>query len=219
MSNLPFLLVGIVGLRALREDDLPGIVRSLYPAYATFFGAAMLIAVGSAYYHLNPENSTLTWDRLPMTLGFMAFVAIILGEHVSADIARRSLLPLLLLGVLSVLYWSFTESEGHGDLRPYFAVQFLPILLIPLVLLFIPSVLSNAFYIWTVVASYAGAKVLEVLDEPIYRTSRAISGHTLKHILAAFGMYFVVLAMRHRHRVTPEANSNAAFAIVDHGAV
>mgnify|MGYP000700586186 CR=1 FL=1 len=29
------------------------------------------------------------------------------------------LMPLVLLGVLSVWYWYFTESTGHGDLRAY----------------------------------------------------------------------------------------------------
>ncbi|MGZ8797057.1 MAG: ceramidase domain-containing protein, partial [Thermoanaerobaculia bacterium] len=37
ISNLPFLLVGIAGLRALRRGGPPGPLQPLYPAYAALF--------------------------------------------------------------------------------------------------------------------------------------------------------------------------------------
>jgi hypothetical protein len=35
----------------------------------------VLTAVGSGYYHLAPDNESLFWDRLPMTIAFMGLVS------------------------------------------------------------------------------------------------------------------------------------------------
>ena len=104
-------------------------------AYRIFFIGLILIGLGSGYYHLDPSNASLVWDRMPITLSFMAFFAISLGESVSTDIDSKLLYPLILIGILSVVYWDFTKSIGEGDLRIYAIVQFLPIMLIPLLLL------------------------------------------------------------------------------------
>lgn len=201
LSNLPFLLVGVAGLLALYRERLPGALKQLFAAYTLFFFGSALIAFGSAYYHLAPDNGTLVCDRLPMTLAFMAFVAIIIGEHLRPAWGRRGLPLLLLFGILSVVYWWLTEMRGHGDLRPYVLVQFLPILLIPIILLLFPSALSNVGLMWATVGTYAAAKVLELLDERIYRALRMVSGHTLKHLMAAVGVYCLLLALRRRSPV------------------
>ncbi len=191
ISNVPFLLVGVAGLRAVRKGFQP-----LYPAYAMFFLGLILVCFGSSYYHLAPDNSTLTWDRLPMTLAFMAFVAIAVGEHISAALGRRCLPFLLMAGVASVIYWHVSQSRGHGDLRPYLMVQFLPLVLIPIVSILFPSSSPKRYFMWGMVAAYAAAKVFEVLDAGIYRASGLLSGHTLKHVTAAAGAYLLVLAVR-----------------------
>lgn len=49
-----------------------------------------------------PSNFTFVWDRLPISLGFIAFVAIILGEHIDPALGRHSLAPLLATGLASV---------------------------------------------------------------------------------------------------------------------
>jgi hypothetical protein len=49
------------------------------------------------------------------------------------------LAALVACGAATVLYWDWTESHGRGDLRPYALVQFLPLLLIPLLLLLFPA--------------------------------------------------------------------------------
>jgi ceramidase len=198
VSSLPFLLIGIAGLRALREHGSTGALRPLYLAYATFFVGAILTAFGSAYYHLNPDTSTLTWDRLPMGVVFMAFVAIIVGEHIEPQLGRRCLPFLVLIGIFSVAYWQYTELLGRGDLRLYVLVQFLPMLLVPLIMLLFPSRLSKVYFIWGIVGAYAAAKILEVLDERIYRAVGILSGHTLKHLAAAAGVYLLVLAVQQR---------------------
>jgi hypothetical protein len=86
MSNIPFLIVGGAGLYYVRSKNNPGLLPDLSMAYLVFFAGIFLTGIGSAYYHYAPGNSTLVWDRLPMTLGFMAFITIIIGEHI-VDVA------------------------------------------------------------------------------------------------------------------------------------
>ncbi|MET0379446.1 MAG: ceramidase domain-containing protein [Spongiibacteraceae bacterium] len=198
ISNLPFLLFGLWGLYTLRRRELPGLLPALRPAYLIFFIGAALVALGSGYYHLQPNNATLVWDRLPMTIAFMAFLSIIIGEHIDLRLARRLLLPLIVIGVASVLYWHITEARGHGDLRPYAAVQFVPVIFIPLMLWLLPSRLNSTRFFWLVIVTYALAKVLEFFDGATYEQLHVISGHSLKHMVAALGIYFMVLALQRR---------------------
>ena len=190
-SNLPFLLVGIAGLHwTLR--NIEGIARELRAAWLVLFAGVALVGLGSAWYHLAPGNGTLVWDRLPMTLAFMAFFAIILGEHIQLRLARLALWPLLLAGVASVLYWRATD-----DLRPYALVQFLPVLLIPAVLLLYPRRGSGA--VWIALGCYVLAKLLEAFDPRIYAAlGQAISGHSLKHVAAAAGMWALLAGLKSR---------------------
>ncbi|MGZ5477724.1 MAG: ceramidase domain-containing protein, partial [Thermoanaerobaculia bacterium] len=194
ISNLPFLLVGIAGLRALRRGGPPGPLQPLYPAYAALFLGVILVAFGSGYYHLAPNNGSLTWDRLPMTMVFMAFLALVVGDRIDPQLGRRCLPFLLLIGVLSVVYWHASEVRGNGDLRPYVLVQFLPLALVPLITVIFPPAFSKVYYIWGMLGAYAAAKVLEVFDERVFRALGVLSGHTLKHLAAAAGVYFLVLA-------------------------
>lgn len=198
ISNLPFLLFGLWGLLTLRRTDLPGLLPALRPAYLVFFIGAALVALGSGYYHLQPNNHTLVWDRLPMTIAFMAFFSIVIGEHVDLRLAQRLLWPLIVTGAASVWYWHITEARGHGDLRPYAAVQFLPVIFIPLMLWLLPSRLTGTHFFWLVIATYALAKVFEFFDGGTYQLLHVISGHSLKHMVAAVGIYFMVLALQRR---------------------
>lgn len=198
VSNLPFLLVAVAGLSVLFSGRSPGALPELRAAYGTVFVGTLFVAFGSACYHLFPCNATLVWDRLPMTVAFMGFFAVIVGEHISIRVATALLGPLVVAGVASVVYWRLTDVAGQGDLRPYVLVQYLPLLLIPFIVVLFPSALLPTRYIWALLLAYAVAKALELLDLPIYRVSRVISGHTLKHIVAGAGLYFLVLAIKRR---------------------
>jgi hypothetical protein len=191
-SNLPFLIVGLAGLFAFRMP-MPGVLPVLRPAYLTFFLGTILVAFGSGYYHWSPSNETLVWDRLPMTISFMAFFPILIGEQIRPELGARLLAPLLIAGVLSVVYWRITD-----DLRPYVLVQFLPIVLAPLLLLLFPSALTRVWLLWVVLATYAIANILESFDAAVFNFLQVVSGHSLKHVIAALGTYFIVLAATRR---------------------
>ncbi len=199
-SNLPFLLVGVAGLYYIHRHRDAVCVSGLETAYRVFFIGILLTAFGSGYYHLAPGNDALVWDRLPMTIGFAGLFSIIVGEFVSVRTARRLLLPLLVVGLASVEYWAWTEARGAGDLRPYALVQFLPMLLIPVILLSYRPVTGTARYFWWMFAFYFAAKLFEQFDAAIFAVGHLISGHSLKHIAAALtpAVFLYALTLR-RH--------------------
>lgn len=194
-SNLAFIIIGVYCLLILvsRKHEINDV--SPRSAYYVFFLGLMLTGFGSGYYHLSPDNQTLVWDRLPMAIAFMALFSFFLSEHINARLGAWLLWPLLAIGIFSVLYWIYTENQGAGDLRLYALVQFLPALLIPLIIILFPSQSYQKKYIWYLIGLYALAKVTEHYDNEVMSLI-SISGHTLKHIFAALsGIAFLKLIL------------------------
>lgn len=185
-SNLPFLVVGLWGARFI---GLHGhhVIGELRPAWMIFFVGVGLTAFGSGYYHWSPDNHSLAWDRLTMTVGFMSLFAAVLGEYISAPLAHKLLRPLLIMGAASVVYWLHTEALGAGDLRPYALVQFLPMVLIPLIALLFRDRSDLGPYLGWMIACYALAKMAEHYDAQILSATGLLSGHSIKHVAAALG--------------------------------
>jgi hypothetical protein len=202
LSNLPFVIIGIMGMRLVGSGRATGGLVELQAVYMTFFAGVFLTGFGSAYYHYHPDNQTLLWDRLPMTIAFMALFSAIVGETISSQIALKLFLPLLASGIASVVYWHVSELKGHGDLRAYVLVQFLPVLLMPLILWLFNSRLTGNKYIWGIIGAYAISKLLEFFDAPIYSASNVISGHSLKHLIAAFAALIFYWALRSRKKLS-----------------
>ena len=198
MSNVPFLLVGGVGVYFLRSANQPEMLPELRLAFLILFAGIFLTGFGSAYFHYAPGNETLVWDRLPMTLGFMALTTIIIGEHISVAVVKRFLIPLLIIGAGSVVYWAVTEARGAGDLRPYAIVQFLPMLLIPLILLMYRSVYDRVDFLWWVIVLYALSKLFEYFDLETYEYTQLLSGHSIKHFVAAVAPLVLLIGMNKR---------------------
>jgi hypothetical protein len=189
-SNIGYVIVGIYGLTLVGR--LPS--RELAPAYITFCIAVTLVAFGSSWYHYTPSTDSLVWDRLPMGAGFMALFCLVLGERVSWKLSKALLWPLVILGVATVFYWAWTEQRGAGDLRPYAVVQFLPIVLMPLLLLLFPGSRRSATWLWWTFAGYVIAKIAEQLDGQIYALV-GLSGHSIKHFVSSVAVLFAVYAM------------------------
>ena len=198
VTNIPFLIIGAAGMVMLRRAKPPGGLPELNTIYVTVFFGLVLIGAGSIYYHLAPTNGTLVWDRFAIAIVFMALFSAIVGENVSIRLGKGLAAPLVVIGMISVLYWYVTETYGRGDLRPYALVQVLPMLLIPLILITCSSRLKGNHYLWWMLLAYVGAKVVEHFDAAIYDVLGAISGHSLKHLVAAAGAYMFYLAIRRR---------------------
>ena len=201
MSNLPFLLIGVLGWRTIAADAA-SVTPDTRLAWVIFFFGIALTAIGSGYFHLRPNNDTLVWDRLPMTISFMSLVSIIVSEYFSPRLGRQVLIPLLLLGAASVAYWAYTESQGAGDLRPYAIVQFLPMLLIPLIIILYRTHSDLGRYLWWMIGFYVAAKVAEQLDDTLFALGGSVSGHTLKHLLASLAPASLLYGLRQRRRIS-----------------
>lgn len=190
-SNFPFLLIGLYGFwrgHYLIEPKS----KNGYKALCT---GIFLVGLGSAYYHYNPSNSSLLWDRLPMTVAFMALFSILLNERVISNNPAQVLGLSLTIGISSILYWYWTEQHGIGDLRLYVLVQFLPMLLIPVILLLFKSNYLHGNLLLISLALYATAKLFEHFDKQLLETSRFISGHTIKHFLASIAAFYAIIAV------------------------
>ena len=201
-SNIAFLIVGYYGLTRIAQIAAP----ELRPEYATFCIAVMGVAFGSGYYHFTPSTPTLVWDRLPMAVAFMALFSAVLRDRTGINRSGALLWPLVAAGVASVFYWAWTEANGHGDLRPYALVQFLPLAIMPLLLLFCQGTERSEPWLWSTFAAYALAKVTEYFDAALYQ-SIGLSGHTIKHLLSAVAVWFAILALR---RMLPVRASSVA---------
>jgi hypothetical protein len=203
VSNVPFVVVGIWGLWYLarcRRSDQFAEPRDRW-FYAIFFATVALTGVGSAYYHSNPTNERLLWDRLPLASAFMALFALILAERVNYWGGILLFFPLVLLGGGSVVYWHLTEVWGHGDLRPYLLVQLYPLVAIPLVLLLFPARFTLTQDYVAALVCYVIAKGLELLDKQVYAQGQIVSGHTLKHLMAALAPYFILHMIQRRRPI------------------
>jgi len=153
-----------------------------------------LVSIGSAYYHWIPTNESLVWDRLPMTIGFMGLFAALLGEYVGNRLATLLLVPALALGIATVVYWHWTD-----DLRPYYWVQLIPLLSVQAVMILFRCSYSHQWFLLVAIGFYMLAKVAELYDLAIFRGSQElVSGHSIKHLLAAAGCYSILLMLQRR---------------------
>ncbi len=198
VSNIPLLLIGIIGMIFTRNSRSEFVLKELTFNCLVFFMGIFFTGIGSAYYHYHPTTDTLVWDRLPMTISFMAFFSIVIGDTISLKFGKQILFPLLFLGNLSVLYWVMTESKGQGDLRFYALIQYLPVVLIPMLLLLFKSVHNMKFYFWYIVLLYVTAKLFETLDYPVFFELKMVSGHSIKHLFAALAPIVFLLGLYKR---------------------
>lgn len=192
LSNLPFLAAGAWGLATLRRLASP----QLRTHYLVLTAGVTLVALGSSWYHLEPSTRALVWDRLPMTVAFMALFTGVIADRFSWVVGRALLSPSLVAGVASIAWWYRTELMGAGDLRFYAIVQFLPMILIPLMLLLRPGQGLRARWLWAGLGAYLAAKLAEYFDAEIFSALDFVSGHSLKHLLAALACLWVLRAFQ-----------------------
>jgi hypothetical protein len=208
VSNLPLLGVGAWGLHVVARADARTFVEpGEKPPYAFCFAAVALAGVGSSYFHLAPDAGRLMWDRLPIALGFMALLSAVIAERVSVQAGLRALAPLLVAGAASVLYWRWSMLRGAENILPYAVVQFGALAAI-VVLAALRSRYTRGADLFIVAAIYAAAKLTEVLDQPIYALGGLLSGHTMKHLLAALAVWWLVRMLQRRLPLTPPSSGH-----------
>jgi hypothetical protein len=193
VSNLPFIAVAPVGLLRSHRDATTTVL----------FAGIFLTGFGSSYYHLDPNDSTLFWDRLPMTICFAAILSAVVEERVDAHAGAML----------------FAAAVGHRHFQPFamaldrrFAALCLgAVLSFPF--LSLPWSSSSHYFrrnipgtrYWVIAAAlYALAKLLEFFDEKIFSFGAIVSGHTPKHLAAAAASLAILrLLQTRRPIITP----------------
>jgi hypothetical protein len=191
LSNLAFLVSGVLGLIFILRAGFVFDGGTRW-AFATLFFGLILTSLGSGYYHLNPNNQSLVFDRLPMIVAMSGCVGAVIADRFGGR-EVWSILALLVLGFWTVFQWNASEQTKHGDLRWYALYQGLVILVGALLLLLFSSRNGATKVFVIAVAGNVLAKFFELLDKPIFALGGIISGHTLKHLSA--GLAFLPLAI------------------------
>jgi hypothetical protein len=207
VSNAAFLAAGLAGLFVVFSGrahfESPG---ERWP-YAVFFLGVLLTAAGSAWYHLAPDNETLFWDRLPMTIAFMGLVSSQIVDRISVRTGLALLGPMLLVGVASVVYWIVTERMGAGNVLPYALLQAYAVIVLLIMAATHPSRYTRASDLYLIFGWYVLAKLLEHFDGLVLTYSHLVSGHTLKHVAAAAAGFVACHMLMQRTLAEPAASA------------
>lgn len=192
-SSVPLFLLGAAGLWSC----LARRVQGTSTGWLVFFAGIALVGAGSAYYHWAPDNGTLVWDRLPLTLVYTGLFIAFVSEWISPRLAAILLMPTVLAGLGSVIYWHY-----YDDLRLYAWIQLLPLLTLPVIITLYRPQYSHYRYLVAVLVLFVLARISEVFDREIFAlTGHLFSGHTLKHILAALAVCALLIMLRVRKRL------------------
>jgi len=180
LSNLAFALVGVMGIARLASRGRPRFSPATESGLWCIAVGIVATAVGSTWYHLDPSNASLFWDRLPMTLVLAGVLGAALAQRIPGHPGRWGLPLFVALGIASVLYWKVT-----GNLSLYVMLQSGGIVTLLVLIVATRSAGDPIPWAW-VLAWYALAKVAEAADLRIWdATDGMIAGHALKHLLAA----------------------------------
>ena len=195
LSNLPFAVAGVWGLVWLRRLGALRLCLATRATAALFFVGLVLTTAGSSWYHWQPDNAGLLWDRLGMSVAFAGLLGLAVVGRISPRAGLATALGLMVAAPAAVLAWAHT-----GNLTPWAVVQFGGMLVV-LVLACLPHRHGAlVLQLGALIAWYAAAKVMELADHSVYEaTAGWVSGHTLKHLLAAGAALPVLFAMARLH--------------------
>ena len=188
LSNLPFAVAGAWGLAALRGAALDSTARALA---ALFFAGLLCTAAGSAVYHWQPQDAGLVWDRLGMVLPFAGLLGLAAHSRISVRAGWATAGAVLVAGPLAVGAWVW-----GGSLLPWAVVQIGGMLVVALLACLPRRVGALPVHLGAVIGLYALAKLCEAADHAVWdATAQWVSGHSLKHVLAAGAAWPVLQAV------------------------
>ena len=192
LSNAAFALAGIAGAVALvmlPPRSLSNVQRAMA---VLFFTGLVLTAGASSWYHEYPDEGGLAIDRCGMAFAFAGLLGLAAAGRVSERAGAALGLAVLALGP-----YCAHVAFARGNVLPWALLQFGGMALIIWLAALRPR--HGALDIrWSIVLmAYAVAKLLELNDHAIYQlTGQLVSGHTLKHVVAALAAWPVIGAIR-----------------------
>lgn len=191
LSNLAFVIVGLWGLINFYKNKYVKISNAFSVLLNLFFITIILTGLGSSYYHLSPNDFTLVFDRLALSLVFAVILAMLANIRISERSGFHTLAELIILAPLSVLLWNY-----NGNLTPYAVLQFGGIVIIALTLLLTKAQKQSPCFA-SLIILYGFAKVAEFYDVEIFKLSQnLISGHTLKHLIGALAVLIFIAPLK-----------------------
>ncbi|CAN5911431.1 hypothetical protein BH11PSE13_BH11PSE13_08720 [soil metagenome] len=229
LSNLPFLVIGVLGLRWLSWLDRPELAAAPTSASADepvsvglsqrlgnsldcawlFFAGLIACAAGSVFYHLQPDLLRLAADRAGMAIAFAGLIGVAVCDRVSQRTGWAAAWATLAGGLLAVAVWFET-----GNVAPWATVQFGGMALVLTLALTKPlpaAAGAVGLKLGWVIFFYALAKLFELSDHAIYEaTHHIVSGHSVKHLTAALAGLPVLHALQTVGRQTLRHNPGAA---------
>jgi hypothetical protein len=185
LSNIGFAVVGLWGLWRIAPARHDPAIAHGWPGHMLFLVGLVLVAFGSGFYHLAPDDGRLLWDRLPIALASAGLLAGTRAETRSDGQGALWAGGLAVVAVASVV-WSAEQISG-GDLRPYLLLQGLALVLMPLWQALYGSLRRDRVAVAVAIALYVLARLAEVYDHELFVQLgglSGLSGHTLKHLLA-----------------------------------
>jgi hypothetical protein len=206
-SNLGFALVAAWGLLRLWPMQGVASLDAGRHGYRLFLMALLLTSIGSSFYHLAPDNARLVWDRIPIALACAGLLAAVRAECLAKPSSRAATVGLSMFAIASVAWWAVTERQGAGDLRPYQLLQGLPLVLIPLWQWLYHAPRGDKLAFGCAIALYGAAKCAELGDHALLSALGVISGHALKHLLAAAAAAVLVARLVERQRAPHQHDS------------
>lgn len=187
LSNLAFAAMGVWGLRHVPHAPA-GTQRHLA---VLFFVGLLVTAACSTWYHLQPQDAGLAVDRMGMVLAFAGLTGLAVADRVSARAGVATARVVVVAGLLAVGAWVVT-----ANLLPWSVLQGGGMLLVLAMALRRPLPGAWGLPLVAVIACYAIAKVLELGDHAVFAFSHGwVSGHTLKHVVAAFSAWPLIALM------------------------
>ncbi|NQV82932.1 MAG: alkaline phytoceramidase [Rhodospirillales bacterium] len=201
ISNFAFLFVGLAGLAFISGSGGRTVLSKPgeWLPYGVFFAALVLVTGGSAYYHWAPDNGPLFWDRLPITIAFMALLAAFIADRIDVRFGTRFALPgLVVVGAAVTYHWLLSEQAGRGDLRFYVLLQAVAVVSIVLMCKLFPGRNTTFRHVGWMLLWYGLGKVFEFSDRKIFLALDWVSGHTLKHLVSAVAIYMVLAMLKDR---------------------
>ena len=192
LSNLGFVIAGLAGFVVLWRADRYRINATARALCALFFAGLLCSGAGSTFYHWAPQDASLAWDRLGMSVAFAGLLGLAVQTRIDDISARITAAVMLLAAPISVWVWSQTSN-----VLPWVLVQAGGMVIILWLSFVAPRRHALPVELGWGIGLYAVAKLLEMSDSDVFEISgHAISGHSLKHWVAAAAALPVLRALQ-----------------------
>lgn len=187
-SNFAFLIAGLFGLGIWWQNQKSEFAQKTY--FQIILALSIIwTAFGSTYFHLAPGLQTVYWDRLPMVFAFGCIVGWLVADKIHFRSGVLIAAFLIISGSICLTLWKF----GLLNLKLYYLLQYGGLVAALLMCAFFPKGhFQNSKFIMAFLI-YILAKIAETYDRAVFDTLGVISGHTLKHLIAAYAIWVLLM--------------------------